>query len=365
MTEKTHHTDANSPMIDASQTDLLDQAIAWSCRNGIDDPTSSVSVAFRKWCAQSSDHQMAADQVAVFMQDDAFDAVMARFEVADSPSRDDLSADQAMPSSQRIVRRKPAAPGRKGGARRSWFGVEVGGPKFAIGALAACLGLLAVLATDLLDAQNRNTLVAGGASMTQTLPDGSQITLAAGTELSWEMRDTKRFILLDRGAIMIKAAHDTSRPMVVSTDLAEVTVVGTRFIVISDPDSNEVSVAQGIVRVEENKTDAHTQVDLMAGQGISIDGDGNIQRRTISEKQMENVLQGWRVFAPKSLNDVAAAISRQSGIRILVDPAISDIDVRGRFNIADGEQSIALLSKSLNISRTNLPFGYVLLSQRF
>ncbi|HAY48975.1 MAG TPA: hypothetical protein DCY62_08415, partial [Thalassospira sp.] len=70
------------------------------------------------------------------------------------------------------------------------------------------------------------------------------------------------------------------------------------------------------------------------------DPSGKFVRRDVTEAQIDNVAKGWRVFSPKSLGDVAAAIRRQSGVNLLIDPSIAGLDVRGRFNLVDGEQSI-------------------------
>lgn len=60
--------------------ELIDQAIAWHAKAGIDDRASPVYAAYQDWCAQSPAHQKAADKVSAFMADDGFNDVLSRME---------------------------------------------------------------------------------------------------------------------------------------------------------------------------------------------------------------------------------------------------------------------------------------------
>ena len=357
--------------------ELIDQAIAWHVKAGIDDRASPVYAAYQDWCAQNPAHQKAADKVSAFMADDGLNDVLSRMEAelasstaedADQPGlvsapNGDRSADASGPHRGLRHPYRKSRPMSQTSARP--VGRRRAGGLIGMLAAACCVVVLAVVGVEVFaPAPNGQQLVATRDIVDETLPDGSQLTLAPGTALTWSLTNSERRIDLEEGAVTIKAAHDTARPLVVHSGISDVTVVGTRFIVISDQDSNEVGVAEGIVRVRERQTGQHSEVTLTAGQGLVVDPSGKFVRRDVTEAQIDNVAKGWRVFSPKSLGDVAAAIRRQSGVNLLIDPSIAGLDVRGRFNLVDGEQSIGLLVQSLGLNRYDLPFGYVLLTSR-
>ncbi|MBX2833327.1 MAG: FecR domain-containing protein [Rhodospirillales bacterium] len=377
-----------------NSADVMDQAIAWQSRSGIDDPSSAVHAQFLEWCAQNPAHQAAANKLSTFIQDTRFDSLLSELE-AELPDLDaatdlgkaDDPLDQTAKADDRVTPRihSPVSnPVKSQPHRLSDEGKITAGKtalrqngrlRSAIGAVSSTRRFVAILCVmvavvaigvNITQQQKSDHYLAAlsGVVIAENLPDGSQITLAPGTVLTWDMSGDERHISLQEGAVIISAAHDVKRPMVVHTAISDVTVVGTRFIVISDPSSNEIGVAEGIVRVRETKSNQHVEATLQAGQGLVVDQSGALQRSIVSESQIEKVIQGWRLFTTKSLGDVAAALRRQSGAKLWVDPSIADLAVRGRFNLADGDASITLLAQSLGLSRLDLPFGYVVLTNR-
>ncbi|MDG4720002.1 MULTISPECIES: FecR family protein [Thalassospira] len=335
--------------------DLMDLAIAWHARKGVDDPNSDIYAEFREWCQRSPDHQIAADKVNAFMADDGFNNLLAGLE----------AELQTQPGSPNKQARKPASRNFEPAASRTRRLVRRMGLFAGIAATLSVAAVIALSSLNIAGGGDRDQrLVAERYAIHQTLSDGSRITLAPGAVVSWAMTSEQRHLHLEEGAITIEASPDKNRPMVVSTAYSDVTVVGTQFIVISDPHGDEIGVAEGIVRVRERQSGEFGEVTLTAGQGIILDQTGKLIRREITAAQIEKVSEGWRLFASKPLVDVAAAIRRQSGIKLVIDPGVADRLVRGRLNVADGEKTIGLLVKSLKVNRYDLPFGYVLLTDR-
>ncbi|OSQ49682.1 hypothetical protein TALK_05040 [Thalassospira alkalitolerans] len=354
-----HHTGQN-PEISNQEgpTDLLvDQAIAWLARDGVDVPGTKTHDAFQVWCDQSPAHDRAARQVRAFLADSSFDDVLRKFDTASlndgKAGARTMSAGMPSPSSHARPLRRDT--GRMGSRMRSVFA----------GAAAVCAAVLVAVVT--LSPADHSThpgyIAANTASVTQALPDGSTLQLARGTELYWEFSKRERLITLDKGAVVISAAPNRDRPLVVTTPQSRVSVVGTRFVVIGDDNTSEVGVAEGTVRVTQQQSPPAREVTLHAGDGVVVSGDGDVRLRDFDGASIEQVLVGWRVFSGASLIDVIHAVNRQSGTEILLDPRLSDLEIRGRFNVADATASLDLLTRTIRAKVINLPFGYRLLTR--
>ena len=83
--------------------------------------------------------------------------------------------------------------------------------------------------------------------------DGTKVHLNAGTTLSYSknFNSTSREVTLNGEAYF--EVEKGSSPFIISTDLAKVTVLGTKFNVRSREDGFEIGVNEGKVKIE-NKT---------------------------------------------------------------------------------------------------------------
>jgi len=102
-----------------------------------------------------------------------------------------------------------------------------------------------------------------------SLPDGTRVELAAGTELALAELDARRVRLrLERGGVMLDVATNPRRELVIEAARTEVLVVGTRFRVVAGTVPGEprvtVAVERGAVRVRSLDGGGETQ--LTAGQ---------------------------------------------------------------------------------------------------
>jgi len=95
-------------------------------------------------------------------------------------------------------------------------------------------------------------LVATDSSITQTLSDGSVITLKAGSELKYTegFSDEMRQVTLE-GEAFFEVTRDTERPFIVHTPSIDVKVLGTSFNVKADESNTaDVVVVDGLVSVK-------------------------------------------------------------------------------------------------------------------
>ena len=96
-----------------------------------------------------------------------------------------------------------------------------------------------------------------GQRMNLTLPDGTEVSLNSGANLSYPMafRGKERKVSIE-GEAKFSVTHDEDHPFVVETYAADVTVLGTEFVVCADAKANEftTSLIEGSVQVTDRQT---------------------------------------------------------------------------------------------------------------
>jgi transmembrane sensor len=106
-------------------------------------------------------------------------------------------------------------------------------------------------------------VVSENRSLSQTLPDGSVVTLNRHSSISFNrnLRGNKRLVKLS-GEAFFQVTHNPQRPFVIDVNDVIVTVVGTSFNINGKSGNTEVVVETGIVKVTKNgKT-----IELKAGE---------------------------------------------------------------------------------------------------
>ncbi|ASU36253.1 FecR domain-containing protein [Mucilaginibacter xinganensis] len=114
----------------------------------------------------------------------------------------------------------------------------------------------------------------GEAALTQSLPDGSSVTLNSNSQISYPNRfkSNQRLVQLS-GEAFFKVTPDKTRPFVIKINTATVTVVGTSFNVKNIKGKTEVIVETGIVKV----TLKGRQVLLHHGQMVVADAAASLE----------------------------------------------------------------------------------------
>lgn len=99
--------------------------------------------------------------------------------------------------------------------------------------------------------QARDTTISAavGVNREVLLPDGSRVTLAAGSKLSTRFTRGVRNVFLENGEALFQVKHLSARPFVVHAMDTTVTAVGTAFNVKSEGGVVRVTVTEGIVDV--------------------------------------------------------------------------------------------------------------------
>jgi len=118
-----------------------------------------------------------------------------------------------------------------------------------------------------------------------TLPDNSVVWLESNTTLQYHKDfDASRTLKLD-GVATFEVTHDPQKPFVISTEIADVTVLGTKFVVGAQADrANFVDVINGRVKVQ-NAIVASDSLILTKGMKAEVNGNSGL---ALSDEVMSN-----------------------------------------------------------------------------
>ena len=188
----------------------------------------------------------------------------------------------------------------------------------------------------------------GHKTKTVSLNDGTKVHLNAGTTLSYSknFNSTSREVTLSGEAYF--EVEKSSSPFIISTDLAKVTVLGTKFNVRSREDGFEIGVNEGKVKIE-NKTKS---IDLKKGEQVDISIN---QPKILSVSKVSNFYPGWKnnklICDNSSLEKICKELERTYDIKIQFqdnlqkNTTISGIIDLSPNNLDSVLSSISLLSK--------------------
>lgn len=193
--------------------------------------------------------------------------------------------------------------------------------------------------------------------ITQTLPDGSIVSLDANSELTsvgdWSGVNDRALKLTNDAFFSV-----TSNPKVggsafkVMTDIVDIEVLGTEFYVKTEGSSLRVIVKEGKVKVSPNNASNFESQILEAGDELIVSNDGqDIQTSTLTKNNIKDEL-AWRngeiVFDNTSFIELKDIILDRFGYTVELSPALesSNRGISGVFPV----NSVQLLTKSIATS---------------
>ncbi|MDN7141225.1 FecR domain-containing protein [Pseudomonas sp. JQ170] len=148
-----------------------------------------------------------------------------------------------------------------------------------------------------------------GERQVQQLRDGTELMLDADTHLHLHFDHNLRQVELLRGEAIFSVARQPERPFVIDGGLAQVRVLGTRFVVNRLPDRLRISVDHGRVQVDSLSRPGESQV-LKAGEVAEVSADGRLHRVARAANDAFTFEFGRLVFDQADLAEVAASLSR-------------------------------------------------------
>jgi transmembrane sensor len=268
--------------------DAIEQrALAWHLR--LRDADVDEWQEFAAWLAQDPAHNDAYEAIA--LRDEQFDEVLAQasFPEPEVPVPSEAPAE-------------PTAPPN----RLRWL------------ALAASVALAVFLSVTFLGARADVYAIETepGETRTVTLADGGAIVVNGGSHIVLDRKDDRSAELVS-GEAHFTVAHDTANPFVVTIGESRLVDIGTVFNVVRDGEDLRVAVAEGAVRYEGQES-----IDLAAGEAMHRMADGRVE----VTRQRVDAIGGWvdgtLVYDRAPLADVAADLTRTTGIAIDLLPGL-------------------------------------------
>lgn len=190
-----------------------------------------------------------------------------------------------------------------------------------------------------------------GRTVTASLPDGTSLTLEAGSRVRWAAafgRRTRDVVL--EGAAYFVVVHDSARPFRVHARDGVIEDIGTRFTVRAWPELRTVDVAveEGSVAVADS---ASARVDrgtvLVAGQRGRLAADGRVAVSTDAAVD-PGWMRGALVFDDVPLTDALLEIGRRFDVTVDADASLTGRRVTARLTAQSREAILNAIALSLN-----------------
>lgn len=209
-----------------------------------------------------------------------------------------------------------------------------------------------------------------GERRTQTLPDGSVVTLNTNTAVHVRYHERDRVVELRRGEAHFAVAHNPARPFGVHAAGHIVKAVGTAFTVrLQQAGAAEVTVTEGRVQIlDAANTSAAgmaAPIDewwsrpalgngLVPGQVAIVDGSAALPQVHQLDPDALEVKLAWQdgtlVFESETLADVLAEFSRYTAVEfVLEDPQLGEQRIAGVIDAGDTEQLVGILQDNFGI----------------
>ncbi len=276
------------------------------------------------------------------MSDDLKDK-LERYLTGNAPSPSEQEALEAADAFRQFQARKDAGAVRSGGFR--WL---------AYAASAACIALVAGLllrAPKGMDAEPFTASAPAGEVCSVTLPDGTLVWLNSSSTLSC----SKDFGVQDRAVTLsgqgyFEVVRNESLPMVINSETASITVLGTKFDFCDYPQDTEASVTLYEGRVSFSCPQGAVR-DLLPGQSATLSkSDGRIDLTSSDSSLPASWRDGILIFEDCTLERICRELSCAYGTSVrITGQGLSSLRFSAEFNVRT--QSLADVLDALSLTR--------------
>jgi len=243
---------------------------------------------------------------------------------------------------------------RKG--RRRANGLPRRGGILVAGVAAASLAAIVAVGGGLWPASETYATRVGEQSVV-TLDDGSRVALDTDTSLRVRFTRDRRHVELDHGQAYFTVAHDAARPFVVDAADMGVRATGTQFDVKRIGDGLDVTLVEGSVEVTPPSRPA---TRLLAGQQLSLHGQGEPQVRRVDTASLTAWRQGRIVLDDATLGDAIAEVNRYARRPVKLDaPSLANERIGGSFATGDVDAFVAAVTATLPLASATAGDGSI------
>lgn len=219
------------------------------------------------------------------------------------------------------------------------------------GAIAASLALVFALQPVSRDVPIRDYRSTIGKISQIALDGGSKVVLAPESHLTVQGQQ-----LALEGTAYFDVSHQPGRTLNIRAGAFQITDIGTRFSVVNEADGVVVDVAEGSLSVTSARL--AKPIALTAGHGLRADPSSGIIRLTnVDPQRVASWRSGKLQFDQTPLSLVARDISRYSGEKVIVDPAIADQPFSGVIAIDEGASPAGAVAQILSLEAKPMDGG--------
>jgi len=296
-----------------TENGIIEEAAGWLMRQQGDDMDWG---GFTAWLEADPRNRQAYDEVAL---------IDARLDACRGTLVEEGKTSLPEPANDRV----PMRWGRLAG----WGG----------GALIGGLALLLAIQPASQELPARDYRSPQGKSADVTLGDGIRVVLAPASHLAVQGDQ-----LALEGTGYFDVPHQPGRSLTIRAGDFQVSDIGTRFSLENEPEGVSVEVAEGSLSVASDKLPR--AIALTSGRGISADkASGTVRLTRVRPQQVASWRTGKIQFDQVPLALVARDISRYSGEKVTVDPAIAGNSFSGVIAIDDGASPARALAQILSL----------------
>ena len=345
----------NSPPHHADDAALHAEAERWRRRLAKRPLTADEARAFGAWIAAHPEHEQLLDIARVFDRALADVPSMRAYDEWVKPSlyeRMAMAVDDVRSSAPRMFSKM-----------RFW--------PATVGAAAIAISLTAIVVLPALNShapqrpepQSIETRIAEIRDV--RLPDGSVITIDAGSAVVVDYSQSERKLVLSRGGAFFSVARDTERPFIVVAANKRIRVLGTKFEVSLDTASVDVAVAEGRVEFSSTETvtahedeSTHARI-LLAGQMATAQKSGGIgEVVAIDIDDVGAWRRGELTWAEAPLQDIIADLNRYADPGVVLEAdGVADLEFTLGVRTDDIAGAVDLIAASLELEVERRPDG--------
>ncbi|MFT4833591.1 MAG: transmembrane sensor [Marinoscillum sp.] len=175
------------------------------------------------------------------------------------------------------------------------------------------------------------------------LPDGSLVTLAPNSNISFDESDfskSRNIKLIGKAFFEVKK---NGLPFTVKTEQGSVKVLGTSFSV-DVSSSMSVTVATGLVEVNSGKS---SQL-LKPGQNARLLSDNSINVTSAKDTNELSWISGVFYFENQSFDEVIPLLEEYYNVKITANKSLRTCKLTAEFNESSLENVVKVISKVLN-----------------
>ncbi|MBO9675378.1 MAG: FecR domain-containing protein [Sphingobacteriaceae bacterium] len=193
-------------------------------------------------------------------------------------------------------------------------------------------------------------LVATNQVRTETLPDGSALTLNKNTKISYVANfKNNRKLKLEQGDVFFDVAKDKTHPFVIDIEKISVEVVGTSFNIKHIKKDTEINVETGIVKVRL----ANDEIKLYKGEKIHIDSNTS---KLVKEQSTDRLYNYYRTRLIQANNiplwKLVNTLNEAYGSNIMLTDQVRDLTITTTFKMDSLNDILMVTCETLNLKLT-------------